>query len=111
MFKRNLLSALAFIGVLFVLYKICVWMGLPLYPYGMLLFLLPLFGLIPVYQYLEFKQLNGYKQHLINAGICSEEQLNAMSSHEIEQSWKQSLMASSVQAPSPHDRHQSTDPA
>jgi hypothetical protein len=91
MFGKNVLMAAVFVAVLFLLYKICVFIGLPLYPYGMLFFLIPLLGLIPIYQYLEFKQLNGYKQHLLDTGHYSAEQLESMSSQEIEDNWRKSL--------------------
>lgn len=91
MFRKNLALAIGFVAVLFLLYKICVFIGLPLYPYGLLLFLFPLAGLIPLYQYLEFKQLNGYKQHLIATGHFTVEQLESMSPQEIEQAWRNSL--------------------
>jgi len=91
MLGKNVLMAAGFVAVLFVLYKICVFIGLPLYPYGMLFFLIPLLGLVPIYQYLEFKQLSGYKQHLLNSGHFTADQLESMSTQEIEDSWRKSL--------------------
>lgn len=91
MFRKNLLLATGFVAALFLLYKICVFIGIPLYPYGMLLFLLPLFGLIPVFQYLSFKELSGYKKQLIESGSFTHEQLDAMSSQEIERNWRENL--------------------
>ncbi len=91
MFRKNLLLATGFVAALFLLYKICVFIGIPLYPYGMLLFLLPLFGLIPVFQYLSFKELSGYKKQLIESGGFTHEQLDAMSSQEIERNWRENL--------------------
>jgi hypothetical protein len=91
MFKKNLLLAVAFVAVLFMLYKLCVFIGLPLYPYGMALFVIPILGLIPVYHYLEDKQLNGYKQHLLSTGQFTPEQVHGMSTQEIELNWRKSL--------------------
>lgn len=94
MFRKNLLMATGFVAILFLLYKICILIGLPLYPYGMLLFLIPLLGLIPLFQYLSFKELNGYKQHLISTGLYTPEQLDSMSLEDIERSWRESVHAS-----------------
>jgi hypothetical protein len=91
MFRKNLLLATGFVATLFLLYKICVFVGIPLYPYGMLLFLLPLFGLIPIFQYLSFKELSGYKKQLIESGEFTHEQLDEMPSHEVERNWREKL--------------------
>jgi hypothetical protein len=91
MFKKNLLMAFGFVTAIFLLYKICAFIGLPLYPYGLLLFILPLLGLIPLFQYLSFKELNGYKQYLISQGLFTPDQLETMTHEDIERSWRESL--------------------
>ena len=91
MFGKNLLLATGTVGVFFLLYKICTFFAIPLYPYGMLFFLIPIFGILPIYQYLEFRQLSGYKKHLIATGNFSTEQLDSLSSVEIENCWRESL--------------------
>jgi len=91
MFARNLVLATFTVFTFFCLYKICAVLGLPLYPYGMLFFLIPIFGLIPLYQYLEFKQLRGYKQHLLETGNYTAEHLDSMTGSEIESCWRDSL--------------------
>ena len=94
MFKKNLLMAAGFVFILFLLYKICMFLGIPLYPYGLLFFVLPLMGLIPLFQYFAYKELRGYKQHLMAAGLFTSEQLDSMTSEEIERSWKESMQRS-----------------
>ncbi len=91
MFRKNLLLATLTVATFFFLYKICAFLGIPLYPYGMLFFLIPVFAILPIYQYLEFKQLSGYKQHLIETGNFTSEQLDSMSGSEIESCWRDSL--------------------
>ena len=94
MLKKNLIWALGFIAFVVAIYKLCFFIGLPLYPFGMAFFLIPILGLIPVYQYYESKQINGYKQHLIASGRFTLEQLDAMTPQEIEMSWRDSRNAS-----------------
>jgi len=91
MFTKNLFLSSLTVSVFFLLYKVCAYLGIPLYPYGLLFFLIPVFGIIPIYQYLEFRQMNGYKQHLLGTGKYSSEQLDSMSSSEIEKCWRDSL--------------------
>jgi len=91
MFAKNLFLSSLTVGVFFLLYKLCSYFGIPLYPYGLIFFLIPVFGIVPIYQYLEFRQMNGYKQHLLGTGQFSSEQLDSMSSSEIERSWRDSL--------------------
>jgi len=94
MWRKNLVLALGFIGMMFSIYKICLFLGIPLYPYGMAFFLIPLLGIVPLYQYFENKQINGYKQQLLVSGVLTPEQLNSMTPQEIEMSWRESRQAS-----------------
>ncbi len=91
MFRKNLFLAIFCVLTVYALYKICLFIGLPLYPYGMLFFLLPFAGLIPLHQFLEFKQLSGYKKHLIEKANYSQEDVDSMTSQEIELAWRDSL--------------------
>jgi hypothetical protein len=91
MFRKTFLLALFCVVALYLLYNLCMLIGLPLYPYGMLFFILPFLGLIPLYQFLEFKQTSGYKKHLIEHAHFSEDQLSSMTSQEIETAWRDSL--------------------
>jgi len=84
---KNLLIAIAFIGSLFLLYIMCRLIGFPLYPYGLLLFLIPFFGLIPLFQYLSQKEIKGYELDLQERGLYTVEQLETMSNHEIKAAW------------------------
>jgi hypothetical protein len=84
---KNLLMAVAFIGALFLLYLMCRLIGFPLYPYGLLLFLLPFLGLIPLFQYLSQKELKGHELFLLERGVYTVEQLQTMSNHEIKAAW------------------------
>jgi hypothetical protein len=85
--KNGLLAVLC-TGLLYLLYKACSLLGLPLYPYGMLFFLIPVIALFPVHQFLTHKQRTGYKNHLIALGIYSSSQLDQMTPNEIEQAWR-----------------------
>jgi len=76
MFRKTFLLALFCVVALYLLYNLCMLIGLPLYPYGMLFFILPFLGLIPLYQFLEFKQTSGYKKHLIEHAHFSVYQLS-----------------------------------
>jgi hypothetical protein len=91
MFKKTLSLAIFCVVALYLLYNLCMLIGLPLYPYGMLFFILPFLGLIPLYQFLEFKQISGYKKHLIDHAHFSEDQLASITSQEIETAWRDSL--------------------
>jgi hypothetical protein len=84
---KNLLIAIAFIGSLFLLYIMCRLIGFPLYPYGLLLFLIPFFGLIPLFQYFSQKEIKGYELDLQERGLYTVEQLETMSNHEIKAAW------------------------
>jgi len=84
---KNLLIAVAVVGSLFLLYIICRLIGLPLYPYGLLLFLIPFFGLIPLFQFLSQKEIKGYELDLQERGLYTIEQLETMSNHEIKSAW------------------------
>jgi hypothetical protein len=84
---KNLLIAIAFIGSLFLLYIMCRLIGFPLYPYGLLLFLIPLLGMIPLFQFLSQKELKGYELDLRERGLYTIEQLETMSNHEIKAAW------------------------
>jgi len=65
----------------------CRLIGFPLYPYGLLLFLIPFFGLIPLFQYLSQKEIKGYELDLQERGLYTVEQLETMSNHEIKAAW------------------------
>jgi hypothetical protein len=84
---KNLLIAIAFIGSLFLLYIMCRLIGFPLYPYGLLLFLIPFLGMIPLFQYLSQKELKGYELDLREKGLYTIEQLETMSNQEIKAAW------------------------
>lgn len=84
---KNLLIAIAFIGSLFLLYIMCRLIGFPLYPYGLLLFLIPFLGMIPLFQYLSQKELKGYELDLRERGLYTIEQLETMSNQEIKAAW------------------------
>jgi hypothetical protein len=88
MFRKNLVGAIIFISILWGIYTLSVAIGLPLYPWGMLLFLLPIVALVPIYQYFESQQIKGYKQNLLSKGLFKPEELALMTPKEIEMQWR-----------------------